>query len=43
MPVVGYTSNTTIGGSPVMTITATAVAKQGTVPRNYYLLALSTT
>lgn len=41
-PVVGYSGNTTIGGAPALSISATAVALQGAVPRTYCLLSLST-
>jgi len=42
MPVIGYQGNTTLNGSPAVTISATAIAKQGTQPRQYCLLSLST-
>lgn len=42
-PVIGFSGNTTVNGSPATTITATATAKQGTQPRNYCLLSLATT
>ena len=40
--VVGFSGDTTINGSPATTITATAVAEQGIIPRNYCLLSLHT-
>ena len=40
-PVIGYTGNTTVNGSPATTLTATAVAKRGTVDRKYCLLSLN--
>ena len=39
-PVIGFTGNTTVNGSPAQTITATAVAQRGTVNRKYCLLSL---
>jgi Flp pilus assembly protein TadG len=42
MSVVGFTGDTTVNGSPAQTLTATATAAQGTVPRQYCLLALDT-
>jgi Flp pilus assembly protein TadG len=42
MQVVGYQGNTTVGGAPGVTLAATAIAVQGTQPRNYCLLALGT-
>jgi Flp pilus assembly protein TadG len=41
-PVVGYSGNTTLGGQPAITLTATAIATQGTTPRQYCILALGT-
>ena len=41
-PVIGYSGNTTVNGQPAVTLTATAVALQGTIARNYCILALDT-
>lgn len=41
--VIGYTGNATIGSAPALSLSATAIAMQGTTPRNYCLLSLSTT
>lgn len=40
---VGYSGDTTVNGSPAVLISATAKSVQGTVQRNYCLLALATT
>ena len=40
--VVGYSGNTTVNGSPGVTVSSVAIAKQGTQPREYCLLALDT-
>jgi Flp pilus assembly protein TadG len=40
--VVGFKGDTTVAGSPVKLISATAVAQQGTIQRPYCLLALAT-
>src|SRR5258708_1746802 len=40
-PVIGFSGDSTVGGSPAQTITATAVAQRGTVNRKYCLLSLN--
>lgn len=40
--VMGYSGNTTLNGSPALTVSATSLATQGTTTRNYCLLALGT-
>jgi Flp pilus assembly protein TadG len=40
---VGYKGDTTLNGSPAVTISANALSTQGTTPRNYCLLTLGTT
>jgi hypothetical protein len=42
MPVLGFTGDTTYSGQPAQTIRASAIATQGTTPRQYCLLALNT-
>src|SRR5262249_17766104 len=42
LPVIGFSGNTTSGGSPAQTLTASATAKVGTTPRSYCILALNT-
>ena len=43
MPVLGFTGDTTVsGGGRGKTLTSTSVAKIGTTPRNYCILALNT-
>jgi Flp pilus assembly protein TadG len=42
LPVIGFTGDTTSNGQPAQTIRASAIAKKGTTPRQYCLLALNT-
>jgi Flp pilus assembly protein TadG len=42
LPVVGFSGNTQVAGTPAQTLTASATALTGTTPRNYCLLALNT-
>jgi Flp pilus assembly protein TadG len=42
LPVVGFSGNTEVAGTPAQTLTASATAVTGNTPRNYCILALNT-